>query len=228
MSSPLIGMFAKHWLPGQCKTRLAKSIGFENAAWLHRRFVQHLIARINPNPFDKQLVFSPPHRQSEFQRMIRNTDWHLHAQSPGDLGQRMQSFFAHAFTAGYQRVVLIGSDSPDLPDAIIQNAFAKLTSHDVVLSPTTDGGYCLVGQRRFVPTMFASIKWSSSRVFHDTTERLAEQNVSFATLGTWHDIDTVDDLQAFMLRSQSSRTTSENQSLLQDVRSVLATHGCLN
>src|SRR5262249_552818 len=118
----------------------------------------------------------------------------LEAQCAGDLGLRMKRFFANRFAAGPSAVVLLGTDSPTLPLAFVEQAFTELQSADVVLGPATDGGYYLIGCRR-LPPLFDGIAWSSSRVLAQTVACLHEPAWQLALLPPWYDVDTPDDWQ---------------------------------
>src|SRR6476661_243556 len=142
----LLGMFAKFWNPGAVKTRLAATLGPDKAAAIHRLFVKTLAARFEQCGDQRAIVFAPAASEMAF-RAFAGDRWQLMAQTEGDLGQRMRAFFEH-WLCQYERVVLIGSDSPDLPLAFLDQAFAALQTHEVVLGQAHDGGYYLVGVAR--------------------------------------------------------------------------------
>ena len=85
--------------------------------------------------------------------------------------------------------IQVGSDSPTLPLDLVDRAFATLKNNDVVLGPTTDGGYYLVGAARRVPDIFDGILWSTSRVWQQTVERLCAADIAFGVLDSWYDVD---------------------------------------
>jgi rSAM/selenodomain-associated transferase 1 len=162
----LLGIFAKHWQPGEVKTRLAASIGPEAAARLHRVFVETLLQRMAGVAGKCVLAYWPSERHGEFAALVREaaypfalldpsaaplaSPWQLVPQSPGDLGARMEHFFQASFASGADRVVIIGSDSPTLPIEYVRQAFDELRRSDVVLGPSDDGGYYLLGLARNV------------------------------------------------------------------------------
>ncbi|MBI2481637.1 MAG: glycosyltransferase [Planctomycetia bacterium] len=119
----------------------------------------------------------------------------LWPQTQGDLGSRMASFFDDCFRDGAGRVVLIGSDSPTVPTEFVESAFRLLGERDVVLGPTDDGGYYLVGASREVAGIFEHIDWSTERVWDQTVARLGEIGLSCASLPQWYDVDEVKDLE---------------------------------
>ncbi len=162
------GMFAKFWQPGAVKTRLGETIGSEAAAALYRESLRTLLVRFASVAASRELVFTPGDRQAEF-RLLASQAWQLEEQGTGDLGQRMARFFERAFASGRSRVVLIGSDSPTVPSSWVDRAFDALDHHRVVLGPSEDGGYYLVGARGDrVPPIFFDIDWSTAQVWPQT------------------------------------------------------------
>lgn len=211
--STLLGMFAKFWQPGQVKSRLAARIGNERAAGVQRLFVETLIRRFASVAQKRVLCYSPSDRHEEFRRAAGNR-WQVEAQVSGNLGQRMETFFARSLQQA-ERVVLIGSDSPDLPREFVDQAFAALADCDVVLGPAEDGGYYLVGAARRVPAIFEGIGWSTSRVWDQSVERLRAAGTSWHALPEWYDVDDLAGLKALSLRLGSrARSDEEMASLL--------------
>ena len=200
-----LGMFAKYWAPGQVKTRLAAAIGAEAAARLHAVFVRTLLARFRATADRRVLAFSPSERRAEFEAILPAA-WRLEPQAAGDLGRRMQHYFETALTAGAERVVLIGSDSPTLPAEYIEAAFDQLQSRPVVLGPAHDGGYYLVGAALKLPPIFDAIAWSQPTVFEATIARLQAAGREYGLLPAWHDVDTHDDL----VRLKAELNAAEN------------------
>ena len=186
------GVFAKYWEPGAVKTRLGASIGDQAAARVYREFLRTLLHRFSSAGDRRELVFAPSSRRADFQTFAPG--WPLADQGEGDLGQRMARFFQRAFDQQSSRVVLIGSDSPTLPHSILNDAFAKLREHPVVLGPSEDGGYYLVGARGDIPPIFDNIDWSTPDVWSQTIRRLERFGVEHARLSTWYDVDSRPDL----------------------------------
>lgn len=203
--STLLGMFAKEPIPGRVKTRLAASIGAAPAADVYQAFVGDLIEK-HGNTGDRRVLSYAPNTASAqaWATRVGGKNFEVSPQSSGDLGTRMQSFFDTAFTVGNDRVVLIGSDSPNLPVAIVEQAFESLLENDVVLGPAMDGGYYLVGQRVESRNIFEGIEWSSERVFEQNCERIESLNASLGVLPEWFDVDTA--VEAHQLREQLLRS----------------------
>ncbi len=113
------------------------------------------------------------------------------------LGERMKNGFLEAFNMGAKRVVLIGSDIPDLSLELTEEAFTSLEENDVVLGPSYDGGYYLIGftHHTFSPHVFEGIPWSTETVFEKTLRILNQAGQRIHILKHLRDIDTVEDLK---------------------------------
>ena len=112
-----------------------------------------------------------------------------------DLGQRMQNCLTEHLALGFRRVVIIGADSPTLPLEILTSAFAALRDRDIVLGPSLDGGYYLMGARTVAPEMFRGITWGGPTVLRDTLRILKILGMAPVLLPQWYDVDTVEDLR---------------------------------
>jgi rSAM/selenodomain-associated transferase 1 len=214
-------MFAKYWQPDSVKTRLAGGIGAANAARVYHAFVVALASRFETVADRRLLCFAPPERLLEFSALAE-PHWTAVPQATGNLGERMSAFFREAFRSGANRVVLIGSDSPTLPTANVARAFELLSEHDVVLGPTPDGGYYLIGARTAAPTIFEDVAWSTPHVFRQTIERLRAADLTYEQLPTWYDVDELADLIRLrdeLLRREIDESWSET--LLATVQEVL-------
>jgi uncharacterized protein len=194
-----LGMFAKYWQPGAVKTRLAVSIGEYAAASLHRLFVQTLLHRLQNVANRYVLCFTPANSADSFRQLSLGT-WILEPQSPGDLGARMRHYFETALSAEEPpRTILIGSDSPDLPVEYVEEAAEKLREFPVVLGPTNDGGYYLIGLSQLVPPIFDDIPWSTPEVWPQTVARLEAAQIPYHVLPGWYDVDDDRGLNALLL-----------------------------
>jgi rSAM/selenodomain-associated transferase 1 len=135
-------------------------------------------------------------------------DWcHLHAQAGGDLGERMTDAMARTLALGHDVVVLVGSDAPDLPVAILRDAARRAgdsapdAGPPLVLGPADDGGFYLVAARRADPRTFAGVTWSQSSVLADVQARAGAAGREVVLVAPWRDVDTPDDLRALLARS---------------------------
>jgi rSAM/selenodomain-associated transferase 1 len=187
-----LGVFAKYWEPGQVKTRLARDTSHEFAASVYRQFIQATLETATGIAQRSVLAFTPTDQYTEFIQCLP-AGWTMVAQATGDLGQRMLAYFADAHAHQIEKVVLIGSDSPHLPAALLQQAFDQLDAHQCVIGPARDGGYYLIGARNIVPPVFEDVDWSTDDVLPQTITKLQDANISYSLLPPWLDIDTIDD-----------------------------------
>jgi rSAM/selenodomain-associated transferase 1 len=118
-------------------------------------------------------------------------DLPIYSQEGNDLGARLANAFDSVLKK-QERAVVIGTDSPDLPVERIQSAFAKLNETDVVLGPTDDGGYYLLGLSRMLPETFENISWGTDKVFQQTLQRARNHKVH--VLEPHYDVDVIEDL----------------------------------
>ncbi len=140
-----LGIFVKEPVPGRVKTRLAATLGPDAAADLYRAFVGDLTERFRTTADVRWLGFTPVTESSRAaMRSFAGRDFQLWPQPDADLGVRIADFFDFTYKKGATQTVLIGSDSPNLPRELVEQAFTALAATDVVLGPATDGGYYLV------------------------------------------------------------------------------------
>lgn len=195
MNTTRIVIFAKAPVAGFAKTRLVPVLGAETAARLARRMLLHTVQEaiaaalgpvelcVTPSPSNPAWQGLPP---------LEGVEWT--EQVAGDLGARMADAARRA-TAPGQPVLLIGTDCPSLDAAQLRRAVAMLPDADAVLYPTCDGGYALLGLRRFDRRLFEQIPWSTPEVAHHTVERVRELGWSLAVGEMMHDIDEPADLR---------------------------------
>ena len=131
------------------------------------------------------------------------------AQEGGDLGSRMKNAFDKVFSTGAEKVIIIGSDIPDLTAEIINNAFAYLDTSDVVIGPSKDGGFYLLGMKIMHEELFEGIEYSTAKVFSETLSRLRELNLSCKLLPELQDIDTEEDLIRWLNESTENNIKKE-------------------
>ena len=112
-----------------------------------------------------------------------------------DLGERMHNAFCFAKKLKSRATVIMGSDSPNLPQDIVREAFEKLRTFDAVLGPSSDGGYYLVGLRYPCPQAFKGVEWSSRTVLETTIFKLRKLKKKTALLREWYDVDEVESLK---------------------------------
>jgi rSAM/selenodomain-associated transferase 1 len=182
---------AKAPLPGQAKTRLGASIGPAPAADLYRAFLIDLRKRFAKAPFEVAWYAAPgswpaisPIVGRAFVREQRGEGW----------AERQANLFRETAAAGEGPVVLAATDSPQLTPERVAEAFAALKRHDLVLGPTPDGGYYLVGMNRF-EDVFSGVAMSTASVLKDMLTSARSRQLRVALLETEFDVDMAEDLE---------------------------------
>jgi hypothetical protein len=192
-----LGIFAKAPVAGTVKTRMAADTSPRSSSWaaeVYEACLLDVLDRVQALAVHRVLVYEPLNAAEWFAQAGQNR-FTLVAQEGETLGDRLNHFFAEQFRCGARAVVALGADSPSLPVEFIAQAYAELARADVVLGPCTDGGYYLIGMRRLVPELFASITWSTPQVLEQTIRQIQHLPVTLALLPPWYDVDTLADWQ---------------------------------
>jgi hypothetical protein len=185
---------AKEPAAGRTKTRLCPPLSPSDAARLYEALLHDTIALVARRPGVRLAVaVTPPSAVGVFRLRLPHDALLLPVEGQ-DIGACLSQATAHLFAAGFSRVMALNSDGPTLPGAYLGRAGALLGCHDVVLGPSEDGGYYLVGLRHPAPGLFQGIAWSTSRVMAQTIDRAAALGLSVALLPPWYDVDTAADL----------------------------------
>ena len=176
---------------GTVKTRLARDLGDQPALAAYRHLLDHLHRALR-NVSRIQLCVTPDDASAEVEPW-RHPGWTVAPQGPGDLGARLARAIQSHLDGGAPSVVIIGSDCPQVQPSDLEEAHRQLRDHDVVLGPATDGGYWLIGVRRFLPALFESMPWGTDVVLAETLRRAHHAGRTVAILRTLSDIDTAED-----------------------------------
>jgi len=205
-------LFTRYPEKGRVKTRLAETLDEEFVVALCRNFILDTCSRVGSLGYRLLICFCPETRTEDMVRWL-GTGYDYLPQQGKDLGERMMNGFLGAFSRDSCKVILIGSDCPDLPLPLLREAFLSLDIHDTVLGPASDGGYYLIGFTRdgFFPGAFRNIGWGTETVFQETLSHLEKAGRVAHVLPVWHDTDTVEDLKRLVARNRenafrSSRT----------------------
>lgn len=191
MQDALIIMI-KNPVRGKVKTRLAADIGDDAALSVYQKLLTHTRAVTHPVQADLFVFYSDVVERND---LFENTRYKKYTQCSGDLGVRMDYAFSIPFKNEYKKVVMIGSDCFALTTAHIEQAFAALNEHDFVLGPAQDGGYYLIGMKKWNRWVLQNKTWSQHVLFDETITDIRNRNGSVHLLETLTDIDTINDLK---------------------------------
>lgn len=186
-------IFAKEPRPGHVKTRLAAEIGAGEAARIYRGLGKRVVDQLRHGPYTPIVVFDPPEARTKVTEWLGPEGLEFLPQVPGDLGSRLEAAFREGFGRG-KEVVVVGTDAPGVDGEVVKNAFRSLAAADLVLGPSVDGGYYLLGLTSATPELFHDIPWSTSEVLAATRDRADSLGLRIATLPTLADVDTAEDL----------------------------------
>jgi rSAM/selenodomain-associated transferase 1 len=204
MPDSSILLFIKSPEPGKVKSRLASAIGEESALDIYRAFVLDIVGTLKKGNRSITIAF-----YSEDAEAVVNwlgKDLVYIPQKGKDLGARMRNAFHDVLSQGHEKAVLVGSDIPDLPFEIIDEAFSALEEKDAVIGPASDGGYFLIGFKKdtFLPDIFHGIAWSTDSVYRETMKVFERAGHRVHILPEWRDVDTLDDLRSLYMRNRNT------------------------
>jgi uncharacterized protein len=186
-----IVIFAKAPVAGKVKTRLIPALGAEGAAKLAREMLERTVEEAVASGLAVELCADPEPEHADW--LTHKPELPASSQGEGDLGERLARA-ARRVIHGGEAVILIGTDSPNLDRDRLREAAEHLERYETVIHPTADGGYALLGLRRFDPSLFTGIAWSTPSVTETTIERIRALGWSLHIGETLRDIDEPADL----------------------------------
>ena len=195
MDTVAVAIMCKTPRAGYSKTRLSPPLHPEECADISGCFIQDLSATIDRVAEDGKAtgyaVYTPAGSEGDLRRLLPD-GFGILLQSEGDFGVRLLNGVADLIGAGHAGAILVNSDSPTLPRAILDKAVAAVLNGDrVVLSPAIDGGYTLIGLSKPHSHLFADISWSTEVVYAQTLERARDLGLPVTQLDAWYDVDDV-------------------------------------
>jgi rSAM/selenodomain-associated transferase 1 len=206
-----LAIMAKAPLLGAPKSRLQPALSAEQTARLAAAFLEDTCATVaRADCADLWICFTPAEAHAELAALL-GQDIVLLPQRGSSLSERVIHAFHDLFARGYAQVMLMNADTPDLPAEYLRSAAHRLAKADnrLVLGPTEDGGYYLVGLHHTaaaaLDALFADIHWSTPAVLRETVERAAALALALELLPFWYDIDTPDDLGRLWSRLADSK-----------------------
>lgn len=207
MGRVAVTIMAKTPRAGEVKTRLCPPFRSNEAAELYRCFLLDKIEQVRGLTTVSQAIsYTPLEGKAYFEELAPG--FVLIPQEGPDLGTRLAHSFDQLFAQGYAAAMAIDSDTPTLPTHFLEEAFDLVTTPtiDLVLGPSDDGGYYLIGLRRVYRELFEDMPWSTTQVMPETIRRAEAKGLTVACLPTWFDVDTADDLERLQASLRSSRT----------------------
>lgn len=222
-------MFVKSPIPGDVKTRLIPHLSGSEAADLYKCFVSDTlkcVSKVSLSP-KLQVAYQPHSKAANLSWLGLKRPPDIFKQEGRSLGERLIHAFGQAFGRGSNQVVIIGSDSPHLPADYIDQAFKALEDADVVLGPSKDGGYYLIGLSRPCLKLFDDVSWSTDQVFERTAHNAQQLGYKLRILPSHYDIDTIDDLmflhQELANKGEMAPSTKKFLSQLLKMKPVFST-----
>lgn len=187
-STPSLIVFIKNPILGKVKTRIAATTGEIKALEIYKQLLEYTQKTSLAFSGDRLLFYDGSVQNDNFSE----ADFLKMSQKGKDLGQKMYNALSYAL--GYcEKVVLIGSDCPTLTNKIIDESFEILNTNDVVIGPSKDGGYYLIGMKNAIWDIFNDIDWSTNKVLNQTISKLKKANKTYKLLEELSDIDTEKD-----------------------------------
>ena len=186
----LLLIFTRNPELGKVKTRLAKTVGNATALKIYIFLLKRTRDIAVKVAADKAVYYSVKIREID---IWDASIFQKHQQVGEDLGIRMLHAFKNGFKAGYEKVIIIGSDLYDLTSETIENAIIALENNEVVIGPAEDGGYYLLGMNSLEEKIFKNKDWGTETVRKDTLEDLKDKKVFL--LGELNDVDVFKDIE---------------------------------
>jgi len=205
-------LFIKNPVSGTVKTRLQPELTPDEAATLYAAFVLDCVETLRAVNADRKIIaYTPASQKDEIELFLGELAplCELKPQPQTDMGGRLSQMMQQSFLDGAKRTVIIGSDSPSLPAAIIDGGLQMLREADIVLGPCTDGGYYLVGQSTPDTSLFERIDWSTGQVLQQTLK--AAENAKLGLLTPWYDVDTAEDAAFLRVHLRALKQSGEKR-----------------
>lgn len=211
-SKIIIGIMAKYPEEGSVKTRLVPPFTSSQASSLYEALLLDTIQTVNKlDPCFQKVLFYHPENKRQYFNNITDSDWLVLPQSGRDLGERIKNAFLE-FIDHKSPMIIIGSDSPALPDQYLIDSIGLLSDNDIVFGPAEDGGFYLIGiedmSLRYIEDLFKNIRWSTSNTLSDFRENINMIKKRVALSGEWYDIDTIKDIEKLIFEFNNNNSNN--------------------
>ena len=195
-------IFAREPRSGRVKTRLKKVLGPIHTTSLYKAFVKDVLQACRQVSCTQRVIYHTGSRKIPFLGQFKK-HFEYQRQSGNDLGQRMLHAFSESKNKGFEKIVIVGTDTPHISPTIIRKAFHKLSRYNVVLGPSRDGGYYLIGLNDVIPGLFSGIRWGTQGVLLATIQKARRLKKKVCQLQPLDDIDTINSLRRFLRTAPS-------------------------
>ncbi len=185
-------IFIREPVPGRVKTRLAASVGAERACAIYMAMAEHVVRHVQSDGWTTLLYVDDADGAASVESWLGLSP---RIQRGVTLGERLATAVAEHASA---RVVVVGTDAPDVDAAIVAEAFTALDDNHVVLGPAYDGGYYLIGLQCPLPEVFEGIDWSTDRVLLQTVQAAVSAGATITMLSPLRDVDVEEDLRSYV------------------------------
>ena len=193
MNNALI-IFTRVPIPGQTKTRLMPFLSGEECANLHTCFIRDAYAKAKQANADVFVYYTPEEEKGLLYQVFEE-EVKAFPQYGEDLGERMKRAIGDVLHMGYEKVLLIGTDIPHVKTETFEQAFADLDASEIVIHPTLDGGYYLIGMKKEYDSIWKVKRYGTNTVIHDTLQHMTDEGLNVAVGQVYYDIDEKDDLK---------------------------------
>lgn len=197
-------IFTRVPIPGQTKTRMMPEVSAAGCARIHTCFLQDIRRECRKTNADIYICYTPKEKQEKLYPVF-GSGVHYFPQEGYGLGERMYRAIRRVLNGGYDSCILMGADVPEVKAEYLNRAFRMLESRDIVLGPTTDGGYYLVGMNIPHRSAFEVKGYGKSSVLADTVRHLEREGLKVGFTETLQDMDTYEDLCGFRRRMRKDR-----------------------
>jgi uncharacterized protein len=203
MSKNKVIIFLKYPETGKVKTRISKTLGGNFASEFYKICAEYILnecLKLKEAGIDLYILYEGPENKNKIKNWVPGS-FTLVCQKGEDLGKRMYNAFSNLYKDKDEKIILIGTDIPDLSSSLIKETFKYLENYETVIGPSSDGGYYLIGLAKLNKDIFSGVPWSTDKVLEITLKKLEEVNSSYKLLPELIDIDSEDDIVKWLKRN---------------------------
>ena len=202
-------LFSRIPIAGQTKTRLMPFLSGDECAGLHSAFLKDIFNTLKILKREVYIFYTPEDEENYIDSNF-NGYKEKKVQSGKDLGEKMFNAIEYVLSMGYEKCILIGADVPEIKADSIEKGFEILNDMDIVLAPTMDDGYYMVGMKRAINVIFKNQHYGSKRVIDNTIEAAENNGFTVGLSDLYIDVDTKEDLKLLFSKIESGEYECKN------------------